>query len=192
MSDPDTAHFRDIGSLAAWSVSSSKPGYGVEHLSDPNTNTLWQSEGPQPHLINIQFSRKQSITQISLYADVGLDDSYTPQKISLRAGTYHGDLHEVRYVEMVSPNGWQHFKLAGRAAEGGNDEEWVVSLCLVVGCGCEPIRAHLIQIAIISNHLNGKDTHVRGVKVFAPRQSQMTDGLMPFTTIAFRQHETIR
>lgn len=34
----------------------------------------------------------------------------------------------------------------------------------------EPIRAHLLQIAIISNHLNGKDTHVRGVRVFAPRQ----------------------
>jgi hypothetical protein len=37
--------------------------------------------------------------------------------------------------------------------------------------GREPIRAHLVQIAIISNHLNGKDTHVRGVRVFAPRES---------------------
>ena len=54
---------------------------------------------------------------MSIYADVAGDDSYTPQKISLRAGTYHGDLHEVRYVEMQSPNGWQHFRLAGDAEE---------------------------------------------------------------------------
>ncbi|KAL8290116.1 hypothetical protein RQP46_003055 [Phenoliferia psychrophenolica] len=165
---------RDIGSLAAWSVSSSKPGFGVEHLSDPNVRTLWQSEGPQPHLINIQFSKKQSICQISIYADVAGDDSYTPQKISLRAGTYHGDLHEVRYVEMVSPKGWQHFRLAG---EGEEDE---------------PIRASLVQIAIISNHLNGKDTHVRGVQIFAPMEPQVSSGLMPFRTTAFKMHETIR
>ena len=58
-----------------------------------------------------------SVQQVSIYADVAGDDSYTPQKISLRAGTYHGDLHEVRYVEMVSPKGWQHFWLAGDAEE---------------------------------------------------------------------------
>lgn len=62
--------------------------------------------------------------QISIYADVSLDDSYTPQKISLRAGTYHGDLHEVRYVEMISPNGWQHITLGGSGTvEAEGDEE---------------------------------------------------------------------
>ncbi|KAM0755117.1 anaphase-promoting complex, subunit 10 [Meredithblackwellia eburnea MCA 4105] len=167
-------NLRDIGSLAAWSVSSSKPGFGVEHLSDPNTKTLWQSEGPQPHLINIQFAKKQSISQVSIYADVNQDDSYTPQKISIRAGTYHGDLHEVRYVEMQQPNGWQVCSLSGDAEDD------------------EPIRASLLQIAIISNHLNGKDTHVRGVQVFAPRQPQVSMGLMPFTTTAYKMHETIR
>ncbi|ORY91653.1 anaphase-promoting complex, subunit 10/DOC domain-containing protein [Leucosporidium creatinivorum] len=174
----DLSQLRDIGALAAWSVSSSKPNYGVEHLSDPNIKTLWQSEGGQPHLINIQFSKKQSISQISIYADVSQDDSYTPQKISLRAGTYHGDLHEVRWVDLQQPNGWQHLKIGGSAR--GDDD------------GGEPIRAHLIQIAIISNHMNGKDTHVRGVRIFAPRQPLITDGLLPFQTVAFKQHETIR
>jgi len=40
----------------------------------------------------------------------------------------------------------------------------------------QPIRAHLIQIAIISNHMNGKDTHVRGVRIFAPK---------PLVTLSF-------
>lgn len=74
---------RDIGSLAHWAVSSAKPGYGVEHVRDADPATLWQcvllqlpnsrraltlavpgcrSEGAQPHLINIQFPKKQSIT----------------------------------------------------------------------------------------------------------------------------------
>lgn len=74
----------------------------------------------------------------------------------------------------------------------------------------EPVRAHLIQIAIISNHLNGKDTHVRGLKVLAPQQyvhlaltrvaavtdecfsPKLYDGLVPFTSPAFKQHATIR
>jgi anaphase-promoting complex subunit 10 len=30
------------------------------------------------------------------------------------------------------------------------------------------LKAFLVQIAISSNHQNGKDTHLRGVKVFAP------------------------
>lgn len=38
----DLTNLRDIGALAAWSVSSSKPGFGVEHLSNPDTRTLWQ------------------------------------------------------------------------------------------------------------------------------------------------------
>jgi anaphase-promoting complex subunit 10 len=76
----------------------------------------------------------------------------------------------------------------------------------------EPIRAHLIQIAIISNHMNGKDTHVRGIRVFSPKPFVLTsscfslqvltpvyihrldleDDLLPFRTVAFQQHETIR
>ena len=38
----DTAGLREIGQLAAWSVSSSKPGFAVEQLMDPNLDTLWQ------------------------------------------------------------------------------------------------------------------------------------------------------
>lgn len=31
-----------------------------------------------------------------------------------------------------------------------------------------PIPAHHLRIVIVANHLNGKDTHVRGLKVFGP------------------------
>lgn len=31
-----------------------------------------------------------------------------------------------------------------------------------------PVRAYVLQIAILSNHQNGRDTHVRQVKLFSP------------------------
>ncbi|GAA5854703.1 hypothetical protein JCM8547_004946 [Rhodosporidiobolus lusitaniae] len=178
--EPDSSDLRDIGALASWAVSSAKPGYGVEHLRDGSSATLWQSEGAQPHLISIQFSRKQSISQVWIHADIGLDDSYTPHKVSVRAGSYHGDLHEVKWVELNQPKGWQALKLGGSTKPGAGPED------------DEPIRAHLIQIAIISNHMNGKDTHVRGIRVFAPRPLDLEDDLLPFRSVAFTQHETIR
>ena len=51
---------RDIGKLAVWSVTSAKPGNGVELLCDDRDDTYWQSDGSQPHLINIQFQKKVS------------------------------------------------------------------------------------------------------------------------------------
>ena len=49
---------RDIGKLAVWSVTSAKPGNGVELLCDDRDDTYWQSDGSQPHLINVQFQKK--------------------------------------------------------------------------------------------------------------------------------------
>ena len=34
----------------------------------------------------------------------------------------------------------------------------------------EPLKAYFVQLAVISNHQNGRDTHIRQVKVFGPRQ----------------------
>ena len=55
-------------------------GFGVDQLIDGSLDTYWQSDGPQPHLINIQFRRKTTITDICLYADYKADESYTPSR----------------------------------------------------------------------------------------------------------------
>jgi anaphase-promoting complex subunit 10 len=52
---------REIGGLAVWTVTSAKPGNGVELLRDDREDTYWQSDGTQPHLVNIQFQRKVTI-----------------------------------------------------------------------------------------------------------------------------------
>ena len=48
----------EIGEQAVWTLSSSKPGNGIDQLRDDNNNTFWQSDGSQPHTITIQFMKK--------------------------------------------------------------------------------------------------------------------------------------
>ena len=49
---------REIGNLAVWTVTSAKAGNGVDLLRDSREDTYWQSDGSQPHLVNIQFQKK--------------------------------------------------------------------------------------------------------------------------------------
>ncbi len=32
------------------------------------------------------------------------------------------------------------------------------------------IRAYLVQVAVLTNHQNGRDTHVRQIKIYGPRK----------------------
>uniref|UniRef100_A0ABK0LL15 Anaphase-promoting complex subunit 10 n=1 Tax=Rattus norvegicus TaxID=10116 RepID=A0ABK0LL15_RAT len=91
-----TATVREIGSQAVWSLSSCKPGFGVDQLRDDNLETYWQSDGSQPHLVNIQFRRKTTVKTLCIYADYKSDESYTPSKISVRVGNNFHNLQEIR------------------------------------------------------------------------------------------------
>eukprot|EP00116_Pleurobrachia_bachei_P012466 sb/3472728/ len=102
---------RDIGSQATWWLSSCKPGFGVEHLRDNSLETYWQSDGTQPHFININFKRKTSVKTISFYVDYKQDESYTPSRISIRVGNNMLDLVEIAKVEIVEPTGWVNVDL---------------------------------------------------------------------------------
>uniref|UniRef100_M8CH72 Anaphase-promoting complex subunit 10 n=1 Tax=Aegilops tauschii TaxID=37682 RepID=M8CH72_AEGTA len=90
---------REMAKTAVWSVSSSKPGNGVASLRDHSLDTYWQSDGAQPHLVNIQFQKKVQLQLVVLYVDFKLDESYTPSKISIRAGD---GLHNLK----VTPSGY--------------------------------------------------------------------------------------
>lgn len=167
---------REVGAHAVWSLSSCKSGYGVDHLRDNNLETYWQSDGPQPHLVNIQFRRKTTIKVVCMYVDYKLDESYTPHKISIRTGNHFQDLQEVELVVTEQPLGWIVISL-----KDANDA---------------PIRAFHIQIAVLANHSQGRDTHLRQVKIYSPVNnapvSVVDDMLHDFTTVALSQHTTLR
>ncbi|CAG7871820.1 anaphase-promoting complex subunit 10 [Brassica rapa] len=165
---------REMGKNAAWSVSSCKPGNGVNTLRDDNLETYWQSDGLQPHLINIQFQKKVRLQLVALYVDFKLDESYTPSKISVRAGDGFHNLKEVKSVELVKPSGWVSISLSGT-----DPRETFVN-------------TFMLQIAMLSNHLNGRDTHIRQIKVYGPRPNPIPRQPFQFTSTEFITYSTLR
>lgn len=70
------------------------------------------------------------------------------------------DLVDVRYRELVEPQGWYHFCMD--KCDSSISEELDTLTTLV------PIHAFVVQVCILGNHLNGKDTHIRSIRLFGP------------------------
>lgn len=74
-------------------------------------------------------------------------------------------------VEVEEPNGWVHVPLSDEPGYG-----FGLMLTQLLRFPRSPppsslvrtVYAHLLQVAILANHQNGRDSHVRQVKVFAP------------------------
>ena len=59
----------------------------------------------------------------------------------------------------------------------------------------EPLNAYFVQLAVISNHQNGRDTHIRQVKVYGPRQDTVQRLMahdVGFVTPGFLQFSVVR
>ncbi|KAI0667803.1 anaphase-promoting complex subunit 10 [Trametes maxima] len=177
---PPQLPWPDIGHLAKWSVSSFKFGFGPECLQDDDPETFWHSDGPQPHFVTIEFPRKVAVQKLSVFLSYPLDDSYTPANIAIRAGTGLVDIQDLRIVPLDKPDGWVTFDICVEPNEDGE--------------GFKHIDVYIIQILIVNNHMNGKDTHVRGVKVLGPleRKLQAYEEPFPFVTPKFKMYECIR
>lgn len=139
----------ELGGQAVWSLSSCKPGFGIMQLRDGSDETYWQSDGPQPHLINIEFLRKTAVQQISVFVDYKQDESYTPSKLQVKSGSHFHDLTPVTTVELEEPNGWVNIDVVDKDGQ--------------------PLKGFLFQVSVLANHQNGRDTHIRQVKVFEPK-----------------------
>jgi len=138
------------------------------------------SDGPQPHAILVEFPRKVTIEKISICLNISLDESYTPSLLQIKAGTSISDLQEVRQVTLDKPDGWVDINLY----EPGQDEEAPV-----------PLFAYVLQVVIIANHMAGKDTHVRGMRILGPQPIPVyadEHSPFPFVDNRFRLYQRIR
>ncbi|KAL3595157.1 hypothetical protein FPOAC2_09478 [Fusarium poae] len=149
--DPATAGLKEISNLARFTVSSHKPGNGVEELKSDDLKQFWQSDGPQPHKLTMYFTKRVGIRDIRFYVDYNEDESYTPTKVVFKAGTSENNLIEFATMTMENPVGWQQVPIAG--AGGDPDGNTLV--------------AWVVQMQILENHQNGKDTHLRGIKIYS-------------------------
>lgn len=151
-SDPTLHGLREISSLASWTVSTHKPHCGALSLLHPSPNTFWQSDGPQPHLLTAHFPKTITILKLRVFLDFALDESYTPTRIEFYGGVHGADYGLVQFAEWKDeePRGWQDISVEGCGPGGGDG-----------------VRARVVQLRVMENHQNGKDTHMRGVQVFA-------------------------
>lgn len=113
--------------------------------------TFNRSDGPQPHKLTVYFVKRVGIRDIRFFVDYTEDESYTPTKIVFKSGTSENNLIEFATMTMDSPVGWQQVPIAG--AGGEPDGNTLVS--------------YVLQMQILENHQNGKDTHLRGIKIYA-------------------------
>ena len=163
---------REIGHQAIWSLSSCKPGFGVDQLRDGNLESYWQSDGPQPHLVNVKFRRKTLVQNVCIFVDYKSDESYTPSKIAIKAGNSLDSLKQIDIIELDEPSGWLVVPVGGNAGK--------------------PLKTFMIQIAVLMNHQNGRDTHLRQIKLHAPPNELISQKIPNYTTVECAMYSTIR
>lgn len=205
---------RELGDSAVWILSSAKVGNGVEQLRDGDPLTFWQSDGILPHALTIQFHKMTRISCICLYLDQKLDESYSPSRISIRVGngSASGDvtqdgqplqqgIRELDKFELEDPQGWIVCHLTRTSEDGGGGTSMGVETKIRT-----PVRCHFVQVVILNSFQNGRDTHIRQVKIFGPRQGGVGgvgDGVVvgsnlirnepdSFTSLEFKQFAMIR
>ncbi|KAI5951369.1 hypothetical protein KGF54_004443 [Candida jiufengensis] len=163
----DNLQLVDLSPLATWKLSSYKQGFGLAQLREDNPESYWQSDGSNggnntnpnssnlvnnhlnnPHSITIQFIKKVSLERISIFTNYSLDESYTPSKIKIMAGSSEGwDLIEVCTVNFNQPIGWSHIIFNGMRKDA-------------------VLKCFMIKIFILANHQEGKDSHIRAIRCF--------------------------
>ncbi len=177
----DFTNKRELGSEAVFTISTAKPGNGVDQLRDNNLDTYWQSDGIAPHLITIQFPKKVAVSQISFYCDYTMDESYTAKRVSIRSGTTMHDLIDITTIEINDPKGWVTINLSDNYASNDNSQT--------------SLKSSMLQIRILSMHQNGRDTHIRQLKVLGPRSAPKIFAdlsLDSFKTTEMSQFTTLR
>ena len=111
---------------------------------------------------------------VAIYTDYKLDESYTPTRISVRGGTNFNDLQEIEVVELQEPSGWIVIPLKDL------NERLV--------------RTFMLQIAVLQNHQQGRDTHLRQIKVHSPVEHKVvsTAECALFETPEMKQFQYLR
>ncbi|CCH61087.1 hypothetical protein TBLA_0E00250 [Henningerozyma blattae CBS 6284] len=150
----------NVNSFGYWKVSSFKEGYGIENLWHENNSKdsfdrYWQSDDNQPHFIKIFFNKTIQLKQISIFLSTIVDESYTPKIIKVYVGFHENDYILYKNLVVDQINGWVSLRMINGDIQAGN-----------------PIKCQFIKIVFPLNHENGKDTHIRSIKVFAPRVSE--------------------
>lgn len=152
----------DITRLGRYRVSSQKGEFGLQNILDNARGTFWQSDGLLPHFVDIEFAKTVKVSQIALFTDRNIDESYTPLYIEVSAGYGRFALTKVDAFELDGREGWQYLNWESRSNSSCRTQ-----------CGDVPYLAcTYLRVAVKRNFENGKDTRLKGLRVLAPRAAQ--------------------
>lgn len=141
-------------------------------LRSPDLAHFWQSDGPQPHLLSIHFFKLVSIASIRVFLDFDNDESYTPTKIQFLAGMGVHDIQEFAEMSFKEPTGWHEVDFSNVGPIEPDDDSDDGASRDIDWSKRPVLRAFLVQVRILENHQNGKDTHLRAVQLFAKDETQ--------------------
>ena len=104
------------------------------------------------------------MTKIGLLLDADRDESYTPHSVSLRAGNTRRDMRSIASLKLESPVGWVSLHVSASGIVASQER-----------ARADPLRAFVFQVCVIDMHQHGRDTHVRGMKLFGPASPSAVD-----------------
>ncbi|KAI5192215.1 anaphase-promoting complex subunit 10 [Nematocida minor] len=118
-------------------LSTYKTGHGPEELFSESLEQFWHTDGNLPHYIEIEFHEIKRLAEIKMNLGHTQDKSYIPKEIEIRCGKTR-DTIEVLKTVLIS------------------DKMPVVNISINEDC-C------YLQIIILSNHQEGRDSRIRGL-----------------------------
>ncbi|KAG0442215.1 Anaphase-promoting complex subunit 10 [Dictyocoela muelleri] len=121
-------------------LSSFKRDHGIKELLSQNENLFWHTDDNLPHLLQLSFPRKTYISHVMLQLKFSRDESYTPQEIEIRCGETRDNMIIVNNYIFKEPDGYVRLDIDR--------------------------KCFYVYIIIKANHQDGRDSHVRNVKVY--------------------------
>ena len=99
--------------------------------------------------------------------DYKLDESYTPKKLLIRIGTCTHDLHDLVTIDINEPVGWVNVPLKSNNNTNTNNSD---NNSDNDNNNIDYIKTFFIQIRFLAMHQNGRDAHIRSIKLYSPRK----------------------
>jgi anaphase-promoting complex subunit 10 len=82
------------------------------------------------------------------------------------------DLQDVRVASLDKPDGWVTFDVSSEPNEDGDGlyVNFAIVLFSFPILASKPVYGYVLQIIVVANHMSGKDTHVRGLRILGPAE----------------------
>merc|ERR1712080_648715 len=128
-------------------LSSFKQNHGLEQLLSDDSSGYWHTDDNLPHYIYVDFEKLTYVSTLCLFIDYSMDESYTPERFTI----YYG-------------NTTDYMKLHKEVMVSQENKKQIVTIndfCIK------------IYVVIENNFQDGRDSHIRGFKVFDKENKQI-------------------